>query len=223
MFEAHEEVVRRLGIQNETRVLDVGGAGARFPFGTTTIADIQEPNWDAERYHRVDICREPLPFDDNEFDVCLCTQTLEDLYNPFLPLDEIRRVAKRGYIETPHRGLESNFSLSSHMGMFPGWGHHRWMFEDIGNSTIKVVPKFWQLMRHEAEQIVVWNGPTSFSFYWEGTFQWYNAESIDREGHGWDALLDDHNEFVANHREWIQTLADHEAKSSEVKRPELAV
>lgn len=213
LFESHDDIARKLGIQADTPVLDIGGAGARFTHGDITIVDIQTPDWEHEKFLRHDICRDPLPFADGEFEVCICTQTLEDLYNPFLALDEMQRVAKRGYIETPHRGLESSFSVSSHLGTYPGWGHHRWMFETVGERVVKVMPKFWQLMRHDAEQIMLWTGPRSWSFYWEGSFEHYNTEVVDPKGHGWDRLMDDHNEFVQKNRQWARTLADYQAEA----------
>lgn len=139
---------------------------------------------------------------------------LEDLCNPFTALEEIRRVAKRGFIETPHRGLESCFTLSNHLGLFPGWGHHRWMFETVGKNTIKVIPKFWQMMRHDAEQVVNWTGPQEFAFFWEESYEFFNTAVVDREGYGWDRLGDDHNEFVKRNREFIVTADEHVSASA---------
>jgi len=115
MFLSQHWVANKLHITPATKVLDIGGSAARFEFGDVTVVDVVEPDWDC-RFVPVDICRERLPFAAGEFEVCVCTHTLEDLYNPFLAMDEMQRVAGRGYIETPHRGLEACFSVSANQG-----------------------------------------------------------------------------------------------------------
>jgi ubiquinone/menaquinone biosynthesis C-methylase UbiE len=52
-------------------------------------------------YTVCDVSKEKLPFKDKEFDFIYCRHVLEDLYNPFLLLDEMSRVASSGYLETP--------------------------------------------------------------------------------------------------------------------------
>ena len=48
-----------------------------------------------------------LPFKDNEFDVVLCSQTLEHITNPKQSIDEITRVAKKAIIITvPYESQE---------------------------------------------------------------------------------------------------------------------
>ena len=49
---------------------------------------------------------EELPFEDKEFDFVYCSHVLEHVINPDKACDELMRVAKRGYIETPTRAKD---------------------------------------------------------------------------------------------------------------------
>lgn len=204
---SHHWVALRLAIGPNTRVLDVGGSAAGFALGDVTGVDLL-PRDDGRKSVRVDICREPLPFDDDEFDVCICGHTLEDLYNPFLAIDEMRRVAKRGYFETPHRGLEICYGVSPEQGTYPGWGHHHWIFETTSPTSFRVLPKSWHLLRHDAAKVAQWAGPSSFEFFWFGGFDYSVLQCLDEDGDHWDELVSDHNAFVAANRHLLHTVEE---------------
>ena len=212
MFMSQQWVAWRLGIGRQTRVLDIGGAGARFERGDVTVVDIAAPGWECASYVPLDVCSQPLPFADKSFDVCICTQTLEDLYNPFLAMQEMQRVARRGYVETPHRGLESSFGVSPEQGSYPGWGHHRWMFEAVSAAKVRVIPKSWQLLRHDALKVVQWRGPCLFEFLWEDRFEVEHVPFMDERGDHWHPLVAEHNDFVDRHRGFLRTLEDFESE-----------
>ena len=217
MFMAPEYVSMRLKIRPETRVLDVGGSAAPFPTGEVTIVDVAQPKTACHDFVQLDVCRQPLPFAENHFDVCICSHTLEDLYNPFLAMDEIQRVARAGYIETPSRGLESCFAVMPDVGTFPGWGHHRWMFQTVGPGKFRVTSKSWQLLCHGAELIVEWHGPSVFEFFWREGFDY---EIVDGLHEGWKGLVSEHNRFVEENRALLRTvrcLQPHEI--AELSRP----
>lgn len=203
----HHYIALRLNIGPETKVLDVGGSAGGFTFGKVTNVDLV-PGEHAERTLAVDLCREPLPFEDDEFDVCICAHTLEDLYNPFLALDEIRRVAKKGYLEMPHRGAEVCYGVSPEQGVYPGWGHHHWMFETTSPTSFRVIAKTWYLLRHDAEKVGVWAGPSSFEFFWHGGYEYETLQCLDADGDHWQELVADHNAFVAANRHLIHTVPE---------------
>lgn len=60
------------------------------------------------------------------FDYCICTHTLEDLYNPFLALNYMSRIAKAGVITMPTMTDELSPVQSLN---WSGYIHHRWIFE----------------------------------------------------------------------------------------------
>lgn len=69
---------------------------------------------------------EHLPFNDKEFDYVICNQVLEHVENPELFIQEICRVGKRGYIETP--SLIGEF-------LFPK-DAHKWVVLDIDDKLV---------------------------------------------------------------------------------------
>jgi SAM-dependent methyltransferase len=93
-------------------VLDIGSGNVPFPFATH-LADFAVSD---DHYGRAGVpfkylegkpvfeCNvEALPFGDKEFDFVYCSHVLEHVHNPSQACDELMRIAKRGYIETPSR------------------------------------------------------------------------------------------------------------------------
>lgn len=92
-----------------------------------------------------DICQESewnALFDlvdrEGKFDYCICTQTLEDLYNPITPLKNIPKIAKSGIITMPTAKTElSHISSSAWLGYI----HHRWIYDIGPDNSMLVIPK----------------------------------------------------------------------------------
>ena len=80
-----------------------------------------------------------LPFRDQEFDFVVCRHTLEDIKDPITTCREMMRVAKAGYLETPHRLYESTKGVERHW--WCGHYHHRWLVE-IDQPTKTVTFQF---------------------------------------------------------------------------------
>jgi hypothetical protein len=128
----------------------------------------------AETYIRRDLCdRTPWPFGDKSIDYCVCSHTLEDLRDPLWVCQEMVRIAKRGYIETPSRAFEA--SRNREPGVPVGLSHHRWHVEiegphitfypkshDIhGHTSLSLPESYWKTLPEE--QMVTW-------LFWEGDF-----------------------------------------------------
>lgn len=120
------------------KVLDVGSGNNPFPFATH-LADIALTD---DRYGRAGApfktidgrkvyeCNiESMPFDDGEFDLVFCSHVLEHVLDPARACEEIMRVGKRGYIETPTRSkdLWLNSGPAS---------NHRWYVERDGETLL---------------------------------------------------------------------------------------
>jgi hypothetical protein len=90
--------------------------------------------FDAASWHQLDICdaTKPWPFEDGSFDFAVCSHTLEDVRDPIRVCDELRRVARAGYIEVPSR-LEEQSPMATQPGV--GWTHHRWLVDVDGDAT----------------------------------------------------------------------------------------
>lgn len=69
---------------------------------------------------------EEMPFKNSEFDYVICNQVLEHVDNPEIFLNELTRVAKRGYIETPSLLGEFLFPKKS----------HKWIILEIDNKLV---------------------------------------------------------------------------------------
>lgn len=179
------ERLRRLP---DAKILDVGGAVAPCRLGTHMM-DIQSygnVNWpgaygperqpgarvSVENFIQCDLnAIDRFPFPDNYFDFVICRHTLEDIRDPVSVCRELSRVAKAGYIETPHRVYESTLGVER-----PAWAghyHHRWLVEmDERGITFQFKPHNlhsrgayhfrrwpWQRVREEFKNThLLWRG-----------------------------------------------------------------
>ena len=208
-----QELIRLLNILPGDRVLDIGGSSKQHDeIKVDTLVDIIAPEKDpyrpsknrARKFVALDITRKTLPFKDKEFDVCLCTHTLEDLYNPFLIINEMSRVAKRGYISTPSRGKDMEFShlnLTDWLTGFrrqPGLTHHHWFFEKK-RDVMYIVEKNYPLLYTSEFQITKWTGEEEFRFPWKGNIRYTVFESTS-----FHELIKEYKEFMENRSQYIK-------------------
>jgi hypothetical protein len=136
-----------------------------------------------ENYTQLDLGGiDRLPFADKQFDFVVCRHTLEDIKDPILISKEMMRVAKAGYIETPHRIYESTKGVERHW--WCGHYHHRWLVEVEGNKisfqfkphNLHSNPSFywrrypWQRVREEYKNT---------SLLWENSFKTEEKIIID--------------------------------------------
>jgi hypothetical protein len=159
-------------IKPDDLVLDVGG-GLRPLNRADSVIDFLA--WDqraqADPYHKDiwpaphfsrdtwvqwDLCsHEPWPFKDKQFDFVVCKQTLEDLRDPVWVCREMMRVAKRGYIETPSRVVETMPGIER--SRYCGYSHHHWLCE-LTDGGIEFLFKHAQLHAYSRFHLTV--GPT---------------------------------------------------------------
>ncbi|OGM15577.1 hypothetical protein A2V56_00285 [Candidatus Woesebacteria bacterium RBG_19FT_COMBO_42_9] len=175
------EVISRFKIKPKDRILDIGGSmRQRDEIRVDTLVDIISPEeapygptkLRAKNFVKVDVTRDKLPFADKEFDFCICSHTLEDLSYPFLAIEEMSRVAKRGLIVTPSMGADMVFSHINFTDWLtgsrrvPGQAHHKWLFYEKG-EVIYVVPKNYPLLYSSNFHFTHWSGEEEFVYYWE--------------------------------------------------------
>jgi SAM-dependent methyltransferase len=118
------------------KVLDVGPGGNPFPHATH-LAELylggtshrHEPFRSGGLPVQVcDIGR--LPYRDGAFDFVYCSHVLEHVTDPASACEELMRVGKKGYIETPTRMSDIMFNYT-HLQ-----NHHRWHINRIGTTLI---------------------------------------------------------------------------------------
>lgn len=208
-----KELINKLKIKPTDRVLDIGGSLKQHEqIRIDTLVDLYHPEkapyWPsklkAKHFAQIDVSREKLPFKDKEFDVALCTHTLEDLYNPFLTLDEISRVAKRGYIATPSRGFDmvfSHFNLTdwkTGARRQPGLSHHHWFFEDI-NDKLVITPKIYPILYTPQFHVVSWTGESECHYFWQGRIRFEVFPSVDNH-----AIIKNYLQFLKANQDKIR-------------------
>lgn len=124
------------GIKKDEKVLDIGSGGDPFPLATH-LADCCE----SETIHRsVKLKKDTRPFitcnieatlfKDKEFDFVYCSHVLEHIDNPAKACEELMRIGKRGYIETPTKTSDIMFNFTRLRN------HHKWHIHAAGNTLI---------------------------------------------------------------------------------------
>jgi SAM-dependent methyltransferase len=119
-----QDILSQLNIAPDDWVLEIGGGPT--PFARSDILADRFIEDDTHRAAPLVVDRltvacdaHALPFLDDSFDYVFCSQILEHLEDPKLFCNEIARVAKKGYIETPNEIRERLF----------GWPFHRWIVD----------------------------------------------------------------------------------------------
>jgi SAM-dependent methyltransferase len=135
----------RMGIAD--RIVDVGAGYCPFPRATHLLdwnhKDV--PGSDAGKFvFQSDLDYDRLPYEDRFFSFAYCRHTLEDIQNPLHAFQEIIRVARQGYIETPSpliellRGVDGGALATS----YRGYVHHRYIvWSDWATNTLYFLPK----------------------------------------------------------------------------------
>ena len=114
-YNLYQKRIYDFNIKPGDKVLDIGSGHLPFPFATH-LADISVTNHnygragapfkyiDGKPYYEFNV--EEIPFGDKEFDFVYCSHVLEHTEFPEKACEEIIRIAKRGYIETPTKSKD---------------------------------------------------------------------------------------------------------------------
>lgn len=142
---ARERIARE--VPDDARVLDVGGWAKPLPRADVVLdllpyatrglygRESDEPERFTEAtWLQLDVCaKDPWPFEDDAFDVAVCSHTLEDVRDPVGVCRELSRVAKAGYVEVPAPVEELTWGVH---GPWVGWSHHHWVTERDGDGLV---------------------------------------------------------------------------------------
>ncbi|OGY76461.1 MAG: hypothetical protein A2295_02305 [Candidatus Jacksonbacteria bacterium RIFOXYB2_FULL_44_15] len=118
------------------QVLDIGSGGDPFAYATHLV-----DKYPQDTHHRHNKLKtrdlpftqadvENLPFADKSFDFVYSAHVLEHVDNPGQACDEIMRVGKRGYVETPTRTSDLLFNFIK----IPDF--HRWHISLVNQTLI---------------------------------------------------------------------------------------
>lgn len=213
MLLTDKEIISGLEIKSSYRVLDIGGSMMQHDeIDIDTLVDLIRPEdapygpskLKAKNFIKVDITKEKLPFKDKEFDVCLCTHTLEDLPSPFLIMNEMQRVAKKGLIVTPSVGIDITFGPIDYTDWLtgarrmPGEAHHKWLFIKDGNK-LKILPKIYSILYTSDFQVTGWGGEREMVYFWQGKIEYEEFPGINIH-----AVIDEYKKFLKENRKFIR-------------------
>lgn len=123
-------------------VLDLGGGQQPIPMATAIVDFVTRPQTNAELIWG-DLCDEELyrSLSGRMFDWVYCNHVLEDLYDPFIVLRNIQKIAKHALIGVPHWTREVTVQGDrADWEHICGWPHHFWL---VGiNRQTKVLEFF---------------------------------------------------------------------------------
>jgi len=132
-------------LNKKFRVIDVGGDRAGWTsIFADMIVDFNSPI--SSKTMSLDICEEDswqqLISHVNTtgmYDYAICTHTLEDVYNPFLALKYLPKIAHCGVFTMPSINTELCRGKVENEGWI-GYIHHRWIFDSIDGKMF-IIPK----------------------------------------------------------------------------------
>lgn len=114
-------------LPDDAKVLEIGPGHSPFRRADTFVDFVDVPTIPKDKLVKCDMAKEKLPFEDKSFDFVLCRHMLEDMFNPFHVCEEMSRVAKAGYIETPSPIAELTRGVDGGAPQYRGYHHHRFI------------------------------------------------------------------------------------------------
>ncbi|QHW33169.1 methyltransferase domain-containing protein [Paenibacillus rhizovicinus] len=187
-----------LQIDEKDTVLDIGGGSN--PFHRANVVTEPFLNRNSHRggmsvpasFDYVECFAEKLPFDDKSFDFVISRQVFEHTVSPKDACEEMMRVGKRGFIETPQKIFElllgpnpsHNWfvTLQGDTIVFERRMFIRHPFRHLSMSAVPSSPEMQMLAHWEFKNI------SNVQYYWENRIKY---EVIDHEG-GFDYNNPDH-------------------------------
>lgn len=113
-------------IPKKAKVLEIGPG--KYPFPRANVSVDFSSVAKQKGIIACDLNNETLPFEDKSFDFVYCRHVLEDMYNPFHACEEMSRVAKSGYVETPSPMAEMTRGIDGlNAPDYRGYHHHRYI------------------------------------------------------------------------------------------------
>jgi len=164
-------------------VVDVGSGDGPYEYASVLVDKFPKDDYqrggtvlvvpEGKKFIQADI--ESLPFKNKEVDFLFTRHIFEHVEHPDKACQEITRVAKKGYIETPTALWESLFTRSH--------DKHRWIVETEGKKLVfqpnryeRVFDNFFDHLwaYNKKFQVLFWNNYQLFMncFYWEDDFEW---------------------------------------------------
>jgi len=155
-------------IHPNARVLEIGPGTVPFGRADYYVDFVDVPG--LKNFVKLDAATSILPFADKEFDFIYCRHVLEDSWNPFNLCEEMSRVGKAGYIETPSPLAELGRGVDGGSPPFRGYHHHRWIIWAAG-AELRFITKyaFCEYVKFEEDKI---DDALKTARFWNTYFLW---------------------------------------------------
>lgn len=180
-------------IPAKAEVLEIGPGHVPFPRATVFVDFMERLVSDGKKLLRINGSDDLLPFNDKSFDFVYCRHVLEDMYNPFLLLQEMSRVAQSGYIECPSPIAEMGRGVDGGSPGYRGYRHHHfivWSYQNKLRFLAKypIVEYIKGDERDDECLALLRQGPAYWNTYylWNGTIAYQHRQNgpdydIDRD------------------------------------------
>ena len=129
-----ETQYKAIGYKPTGMILDIGSGQRPFPSAQFLVDKYEQPLGKKPVIlggqtfiPHVDICDLRI-FANKYFDFVFCSRVLEHTDDPIKACQEIIRVGKRGYIETPRIGTDALFSWNNES--------HKWLVHNVNNTLV---------------------------------------------------------------------------------------
>jgi SAM-dependent methyltransferase len=124
-----------------------------------------------------------FPFEDKAFDYVICSHVLEHVPDPRLFLDEMFRVAHRGYLEYPLLAYDYLYNFDVHLN-FLKWNKDRLYYmkkSETGLNEFKPVQQFFLKTLEHNYGDFLGKIPHCFfeGFEWEGRFELIPSSNLN--------------------------------------------
>ena len=116
----------------------------------------------------IDIDVEKLDFPDKSFDFVYCRHVLEDIQNPNHIFNEMIRVAKNGYIETPSPLIECTNGAES--DDYKGYNHRYIIWTESETNTLCFLPKYPMIEKIHFNNELLYL--LEVDLYWNNYYYW---------------------------------------------------
>jgi len=194
---------RIISIKNTDRVLEVGPGGTPHFRSDVLLEKIFDANEASKQRGHTDSLQtekevvyyteDKFPFKDNEFDYVICSHVLEhiteDKFVPFV--NELQRVAKKGYIEYPTIYYEYLYNFKVHT-TFLNYKDKVIYYMDKNKSSLNsffpIQTFFYKTLENGYDEIVIENK----KYFFQG-FEWFERINISQTDDIRKMLTDDIN------------------------------
>ncbi|MBA4372461.1 MAG: hypothetical protein C0402_06320 [Thermodesulfovibrio sp.] len=181
-------LIETLGIAESDKVLDIGGGHNPFLRADYIVdSDILDnshrggnaiPEDRRQKYLQADI--HDLPFADKSIDFIYCSHVLEHVQDPAKACQELIRVGKRGFIETPRKWTE----------FVAGYPSHQWLVDLIDGTLVferkqfvespylnVLIHNVWKNARLRDNALKHFLNVSCVQLHWTGSFSFRVMES----------------------------------------------